>query len=116
MLSVFGLMFAPDPWQAAAELTRVCRPGGRIGLAAWRPDGFSGEMLAVVATHVPPPPALLSPVLWGDESHLRDLLRDRVDSLSCSVQKFTFRCSAQAFVDYFRTWPDTEGVYTATHR
>ena len=68
VLSVFGSMFAPDHEQAAAELARVCRPGGRIGLATWTPDGFIGEMLKVVAGHVPPPAGVASPLLWGSKA------------------------------------------------
>ena len=64
-VSVFGAMFAPDHEQAASELTRVTRPGGRIGLATWTPDGFIGEMLKVVSGHVPPPAGVASP-LSGD--------------------------------------------------
>jgi SAM-dependent methyltransferase len=103
VLSVFGAMFAPDHARAAAELTRVSRPGGRIGLAAWTPDGFIGEMLKVVAAHVPPVPGLASPLLWGTEPHLRELVGDRVDTLASRERTFTYRFrSAEAFVDYFR--------------
>ena len=67
VLSIYGVMFAPDHRRAAAELARVCRPGGRIALASWTPDGFIGEMLKVVAGHVPPPAGVASPLLWGAE-------------------------------------------------
>jgi SAM-dependent methyltransferase len=116
VLSVFGSMFAPNQPQAAAELTRVCRAGGRIGLAAWTPDGFIGEMLKVVAGHVPPPPGVASPVLWGTEQHLRELFADRVDSISCTERTFTYRFrSAEAFVDLFRTYygPTVKAFETA---
>src|SRR5689334_1857253 len=73
VVSVFGSMFAPDHARASAELARVCRPGGRIGLATWRPDGFIGEMLKVVAAHVPPMPGVASPLQWGSEPYLREL-------------------------------------------
>jgi len=65
VLSVYGSMFAPNHEQAASELARVCRPGGRIGLATWAPDGFIGEMFKVVGSHVPPAPGIASPLLWG---------------------------------------------------
>jgi SAM-dependent methyltransferase len=105
VLSVFGSMFAPDHLQAAMELARVCRPGGRIGLATWTPDGFIGEMLKVVAAHVPPPPGVPSPILWGTEPYLRELLGDQIDTLACRERTFTFRFrSAEAYVDYFRTY------------
>ena len=103
VLSVFGSMFAPNHAQAAAELTRVCRPGGRIGLATWTPEGFIGEMLGVVAAHVPPVAGVASPVRWGSEPYLRELLGDEVDALVARERTFTFRFrSAEAFVDYFR--------------
>jgi SAM-dependent methyltransferase len=105
VLSVFGSMFAPDQGRTAAELLRVCRPGGRIGLATWTPDGFVGEMFKVVARHVPPPAGVASPLLWGAEAHLRRLLGDEIESLDCRERTFTFRFrSAAAFVDYFRTY------------
>jgi SAM-dependent methyltransferase len=103
VLSVFGSMFAPNHRQAAAELARVSRPGGRIGLATWAPDGFIGEMLKVVSAHVPPAPGVASPVLWGSEAYLRELFGDALEGLASSERTFTFRFrSAGAFVDYFR--------------
>ncbi len=105
VLSVFGAMFAPDHGQAAAELTRVCRPGGRIGLATWTPDGFIGEMLKVVTAHVPPAPGVASPLLWGTAPYLGELFGDEIDSLGCTERTFTWRFrTADAFVDYFRTF------------
>src|SRR3954470_23386993 len=74
--SVFGSMFAPDHGRAAAELLRVCRPGGTIALASWTPDGFIGDLFRTVAAHVPPPAGVGSPMLWGNESHLRGLFGD----------------------------------------
>jgi ubiquinone/menaquinone biosynthesis C-methylase UbiE len=105
VLSVYGAMFAPNQRQAAAEISRVCRPGGRIGLATWTPEGFIGEMLKVVAAHVPPPAGVASPLLWGSEPHLNELFGDEVETLSCTERTFTFRfLSAEAFVDFFRTY------------
>jgi ubiquinone/menaquinone biosynthesis C-methylase UbiE len=105
VLSVFGAMFAPDHPRAAAELVRVSRPGGRIGLATWRPDGFIGEMLKVVAAHVPPAPGLASPLQWGSEPYLRELFADDVAALACTERTFMFRFqSAEAFVDFFRSY------------
>jgi SAM-dependent methyltransferase len=104
-LSVFGSMFAPDQQRAAGELARVVRPGGRIGLATWTPDGFIGEMLKVVTGHVPPPPGVASPLLWGIESHLQDLFGDTISELRTTERIFTFRFrSAEEFVAYFRTY------------
>jgi ubiquinone/menaquinone biosynthesis C-methylase UbiE len=116
VLSVYGSMFAPDHQRASAELARVSRPGGRIALATWTPDGFIGEMLQVVAAHVPPPPGVPSPIRWGSESYLRQLLADRVQSLVSTERTFAFRFrSAEAFVDYFRTFygPTTKAFEAA---
>jgi len=105
VLSVFGSMFAPNHPQAAAELTRVCRPGGRIGLATWTPEGFVGQMLKVVGGHVPPPKGVASPILWGSESYLRELFGDEVESLTARERTFTWRFrSPEGLVDYFRTY------------
>lgn len=105
VLSVYGAMFAPNHRQAAAELTRVCRPGGRIGLATWTPESFIGEMLKVVAAHVPPAAGVASPLLWGSKRYVSDLLGDEIEALACTERTFTFRFrSAEAFVNYFRTF------------
>lgn len=103
--SVFGAMFAPDHVQAAAELVRVVRPGGTIALASWTPGGFIGDLFRTVAAHVPPPAGVASPMLWGTESHLRELFGEQVVSLELAEQTFTFRfVSAEAFVAFFRRW------------
>jgi ubiquinone/menaquinone biosynthesis C-methylase UbiE len=103
--SVFGSMFAPDHARAAAELMRVSRPGGTIALASWTPHGFIGELFRTVAGHVPPPAGVQSPLLWGTESHLRELFGDGIASLEVGERTFTWRSSsAQEFVDFFRTW------------
>src|SRR4051812_9443106 len=84
VLSTFGAMFAPDQQRAADELLRVCRPGGRIGLANWVPDGLMARNMATVQEYLPPSPAAAAmrrPVEWGDEAHLRELLGDRVSQL-----------------------------------
>lgn len=103
--SVFGSMFAPDHERAASELARVCRMGGTIGLASWTPEGFIGELFRTVARHVPPPAGVPSPMLWGNEAHLRGLFGDLIGSLDVTERTFTFRfASAEAFVDFFRRW------------
>jgi ubiquinone/menaquinone biosynthesis C-methylase UbiE len=105
VVSVFGSMFAPDHAKAFAELARVCRPGGRIGLATWTPDGFIGEMLKVVSSHVPPPPGVASPLLWGTKAHVGTMFGDTIDGLGCRERTFTFRFrSAESFVGYFREY------------
>ncbi len=103
--SVFGSMFAPDHSQAAAELLRVCRPGGTIALASWTPEGFIGELFRTVGAHVPPPAGVRSPLLWGTEGHLRELLGEGIASLEVMERTFTFRFpSAEHFVTFFRLW------------
>jgi ubiquinone/menaquinone biosynthesis C-methylase UbiE len=103
--SVFGCMFAPDHAQAAAELLRVCRPGGTIALANWTPDGFIGELFRTMAAHVPQPPGLQPPMLWGTEEHLRELFGEAIAWLEVAERTFTFRFrSAEEFVGFFRTW------------
>jgi SAM-dependent methyltransferase len=103
--SVFGSMFAPDHAKAAAELLRVCVPGGTIALASWTPASFIGELFRTVTGYVPPPAGVQSPMLWGTEKHLRELLGDGITSLQVTERPFTFRFeSADEFVDYFRRW------------
>jgi SAM-dependent methyltransferase len=103
-LSTFGVMFAPDHGQAANELARVVRPGGRIGLASWTPDSLVGRMFKVLGRYVPPPPGLQAPSLWGTEAHLRSLFPAAADIQARSLH-FNFRYrSAAHFIDVFRTW------------
>ena len=113
--SVFGSMFAPNHPRAAAELVRVCRPGGTVALASWTPEGFIGELLRAVGQHVPPPAGLQAPTLWVRESHLRDLFGDRIDSLVVQERTFTFRFrSPEEFVDVFRrTYGPTVKAFAA---
>ncbi len=91
VLSTVGVMFAPDQRKAADELLRVCRPGGRIGLASWTPDSFSSAMPRVFARYVPPPPGLESPSLWGKEERVRELLGDGIEDLRTVRRSFVFR-------------------------
>src|SRR4051812_25439092 len=74
VLSTFGVMFTPNQEQAAAEMQRVCRPGGRIGLANWTPTGFVGQMLKMVSRYMPAPAGIHSPLEWGTEARLAALL------------------------------------------
>jgi SAM-dependent methyltransferase len=86
VLSCLGAMFAPDHETTAAELARVCRPGGRIGLVAWHPPGVAAELMRVVGRHAPPPPpGAGSPIAWGDEAHLRELFGDRVTAMESHI-------------------------------
>lgn len=74
VVSLIGAMFAPRPDLVASELLRVCRPGGRIAMANWTPEGHVGQMFKVIARHVPPPPLMVSPLKWGDPATVRDRL------------------------------------------
>ena len=105
VVSTFGVMFAPDQPKAAAELLRVCRSGGRIGLANWTPDGFIGRLFKTMGRHLPPPAGALPPSNWGDEAKLRELLGPGVSRLATERRHFNFRYrSAAHFVDVFRQW------------
>lgn len=107
VVSCVGIMFAPIHAAAANELARVCRPGGRIGLINWTPDGFVGQMFAAMKPFAPPPPpGAQPPPLWGNEDHLHGLLGDQVTDFelrrqNLSVTRFD---SAVAFRDYFKQW------------
>ena len=103
--TVLGSMFAPDHERAAAELLRVCRPGGVIANVSWTPAGYLGEMFRTMGAHVPPPAGVHSPLLWGTEAHLLDLFGEGLASLETTEQTFTWRYeSPEAFVEEFRTW------------
>lgn len=103
VVSVVGVMFTPDQERAAAELLRVCRPGGTIALASWTPDGFVGELLRTVGAHVPPPAGVRPPTSWGTEERLAELVGGAVQELRHERRAYTFRDrSAEAFVDAFR--------------
>jgi SAM-dependent methyltransferase len=104
-MSVFGTMFAPNQEQAAAELTRIVRPGGRIGIVAHTPDGFIGQLFRTIAKHVPPPPGLRSPVQWGTEIRLRELFGDRMSGMTTQKRFYVFRDrSPESWVDYWKRW------------
>jgi len=105
VLSIFGVMFTPDQEKAAAEMTRVCRPGGRIGLANWTPSGFIGELFKLLGRYLPPPAGVRSPALWGTEERLRELFGHRLDSLTIERRDFVFRYrSAAHWLEVFRTF------------
>jgi ubiquinone/menaquinone biosynthesis C-methylase UbiE len=105
VLSTFGVMFAPDQIAAASEMARVCRPGGRIGLANWTPDGFVGQMFKAIGRQLPPPAGAQPPSLWGVEAHLRSLFGEHAAAIKLTPRVFNFRYrSAAHFIDIFRTW------------
>jgi len=105
VLSSFGVMFAPNHVRTASELVRVCRHGGRIGLANWTPRGFIGRLFGVVGRHVPPPPALTPPSRWGMEEHLDHLFNPSTSAIHTTRRDFVFRYrSAEHWIDVFRRW------------
>nr|WP_276612047.1 class I SAM-dependent methyltransferase [Kineococcus vitellinus] len=106
VVSCVGVMFAPHHERAAAELLRVCRPGGRIALVAWTPEGFIGRMFAAMRPFVPPPPpGAQPPPRWGDEGHVRSLLGEGAQVLSAERRRLpvTAFASPQEFLEFFRT-------------
>ncbi len=105
VLSTFGVMFTPDHGKAAAEMARVCRPGGRIGLANWTPEGFIGQLFKTLGRHLPPPAGVQPPALWGTEAHLEKLFAGTAAAIQVNRRIFTFRYrSAAHFIEVFRTW------------
>jgi ubiquinone/menaquinone biosynthesis C-methylase UbiE len=105
VLSAIGVMFAADHDRAAGELARVTRAGGRIALASWTRSGFVGGILGIVGKHVPPPPGAQSPVRWGEEDVVAELLGERVGDVRSSLHVVTQRfTSAEAFADLFLTY------------
>jgi SAM-dependent methyltransferase len=126
VLSIYGVMFAPDHRRAAGELARVCRPGGRIGLAIWTPGGYIGEMFKVMSRYISPTPGLTPPVRWGDESHLRDIFGGAIKGIRSHARTAVMRFqSAAENIAFFRTYygptlrafeslsPDRQGALTA---
>ncbi|MBR0664754.1 class I SAM-dependent methyltransferase [Roseomonas hellenica] len=102
-LSTFGVMFTPDQEKAAAELIRVVRPGGRVGLANWTPEGFIGQVFKTIGRHLPPPAGVKSPALWGTEARLGELFPGH--GVSATKQMFNFRYrSPDHLLDVFRTY------------
>lgn len=103
--STFGVMFTPNQERAAREMLRVCRSGGRIGLANWTPGGFIGRLFKVIGEFVPPPPDVRSPALWGSEGHLKDLFGADAASIRVTARHHDFRYrSVEGWLDAFRTW------------
>lgn len=105
VLSTFGVMFTPDHSLAADEMLRVCRPGGRIAMANWTPQGFIGQMFKVLSRHLPPPAGLQAPSLWGTHDHLKALFGDEATSIAITPRVFNFRYRSPAhLIDVFRQW------------
>jgi SAM-dependent methyltransferase len=105
VLSTFGVMFAPDQARAAAELARVCKPGGRIGLANWTPDSFVGQVFKTIGKYVPPAPGLKSPALWGSRPRLDELFGATAKAIHATNRLFNFRYrSPMHWLEVFRTY------------
>ncbi len=105
VLSTFGVMFAPDQSRSASEMARVCRPGGRIGLANWTPEGFIGQLFKTLGRHLPPPAGVQPPSRWGVEANLQSLFGEQAAAIAVTPRIFNFRYrSAAHFIEVFRTW------------
>lgn len=103
VVSTFGVMFTPDQDRAAAELARVCRPGGRIGLASWTPDGFIGQVFRTLGSHLPPPAGLRSPLAWGTQARIGELFGS-AGEIRAEQRMYVFRYrSTREWIDVFRT-------------
>jgi ubiquinone/menaquinone biosynthesis C-methylase UbiE len=104
VISTFGVMFTPDQDKAAAELARVCRRGGKIGLANWTPNGFIGHVFKTLGKYLPPPPGAKSPALWGTETRLAEMF-GATGAITSEPRDFVFRYrSPEHFLDVFRTY------------
>ena len=106
VMTMFGAMFAPRPGVTADELKRVCRPGGLIAMANWTPEAFTGQMFKTNAKHVPPPPGMPSPILWGKEDVVQERLAEGVSALETTRRKitFTYPFGPAEVVEHFRMY------------
>jgi ubiquinone/menaquinone biosynthesis C-methylase UbiE len=105
VLSTFGVMFTPNQDRAAAELLRVCKPKGQIGLANWTPEGFIGQVFKTLGKHLPPPPAAKSPALWGTRDRLTQMFGSAASSIKAETRHFNFRYRSPGhFLEVFETF------------
>jgi ubiquinone/menaquinone biosynthesis C-methylase UbiE len=105
VVSTFGVMFTPNQDQAAAELTRVCRRGGKIGLANWTPDGFIGQVFKTLGKYLPPPAGVKSPALWGTEARIAEMFGASASDIRSEPRHFMFRYRSPAhFIEVFKTY------------
>jgi ubiquinone/menaquinone biosynthesis C-methylase UbiE len=105
VVSTFGVMFTADQDKAAAELVRVCKPGGKIGLANWTPDGFIGQLFKTIGKYMPPPAGVKSPALWGTGARITEFFGAQAASIQLEQRDFVFRYrSAQHWLDVFKTY------------
>jgi ubiquinone/menaquinone biosynthesis C-methylase UbiE len=105
IVSTVGVMFVADHAKAAKEMLRVCKPGGKIGMASWTPDGYIGQLFKTIGKYVAPPPGAKSPALWGTQAHLDHLFGPDASSIVSTKREFMFRYrSAQHCIDIFKTY------------
>ncbi len=105
VMSTFGVMFTPDQEKAASELTRVCKPGGRIGLANWTPDSFIGQLFKTIGQYIPPAPGVKSPSLWGGKARIEELFGRTAKAIHTADRQFTFRYHSPAhWIEVFRSY------------
>lgn len=106
VMTMYGAMFAPRPELVAAELTRVCKPGGRIAMANWTAEGFIGQMFKVTGRHVPPPPNMPSPLQWGNEATVRERLREGIADVQTTKRMcvFNYPFPPPDVVEFFRLY------------
>jgi ubiquinone/menaquinone biosynthesis C-methylase UbiE len=105
VVSTFGVMFTPDQDRAAAEMIRVCKRGGKIGLANWTPEGFIGQVFKTIGKYVAPPPGARSPALWGTRARISELFEPHAASLKSAQRNFVFRYrSPEHWLNVFKTY------------
>jgi ubiquinone/menaquinone biosynthesis C-methylase UbiE len=105
VVSTFGCMFAPNPRRTAAEMLRVCKSGGKIGMANWTPEGFIGQLFKTIGKHVPPPAGVESPALWGNRMRITELFGGQGASIQVESRHFTFRYrSPEHWLEIFKTY------------
>jgi ubiquinone/menaquinone biosynthesis C-methylase UbiE len=105
VVSTFGVMFTPDQDRAASELVRVCKRGGKVGLANWTPEGFIGQLFKTIGKHMPPPAGAKSPALWGTRARLTELFEPHATSIKSAQRNFVFRYrSPKHFLEVFRNY------------
>jgi ubiquinone/menaquinone biosynthesis C-methylase UbiE len=105
VVSTYGVMFTPNQAKAASEMLRVCRPGGKIGMANWTPEGFIGQVFKTLGRHIAPPPGVSSPALWGTKAFLDQNFGAKARRISAESRAFVFRYrSPEHFMDMFRTY------------
>jgi ubiquinone/menaquinone biosynthesis C-methylase UbiE len=105
VVSTFGVMFTPNQNQAAAELLRVCKSGGKLGLANWTPEGFIGQVFKTLGKYLPPPAGAKSPAFWGTQARLDEMFGSDASSIKAEPRMFNFRYrSPEHFLDVFKTF------------